>query len=150
MSEENAVELDELLETPINMEEVARTRKDSMLPVGTYTTTPPLTVAVRKSEEGRVFLRAFGAVTLGDNSGKVGFSVSPERKNKVVDAEDSGKPDFPSRLYVQLVKAYEDASGEKPSSLGSLKSYLENYPVKLRLIQGSDDNMVVAISAVKE
>ena len=45
MNEENAVELDELLETPINMEEVARTRKDSMLPVGTYTTTPPLTVS---------------------------------------------------------------------------------------------------------
>lgn len=150
MSEETEeVSVDELVEIPIDMDEVAKTRKDSMLPVGTYTTTPPLTVTVKKSDEGRVILRAFGAITLGENTGKIGFSASPIRKNKIVNDEDTGKPDYPSRLYVQLVKAFEDASGEKPGTLGDLKHYLENYPVRLRLGQGADDNMVYAIQGIK-
>lgn len=163
--------MDMLLNQQVSFEQVKQAEKDLLLPAGTYTSVPPFEVKfVRGNQDGRPYARFWGNIfaainrpdgTIEDVQGKIGFSFSWQRKNRI-DREtgiDSGKPDNAYKLYVQAVNAFKRAYSEDPSTDGDVVKYVRDYPVRLRLIQvgvpternpnpdGEPGTMVVAISA---
>ena len=168
--------VDDLFKQFVSEEEVKQTEKDSILPVGTYTTIPEFKVTLGE-KDGRKNARLFGRIfKLDENDqetkGAIGYPLSWQRRNKiekikeettgvVIEEKDTGKPDYLSKNFTQAVKAYTVAFGEAPTevaddgtvniNIGKVISYLRDYPHKLRIIQTqNNENMVVAISAVVE
>ena len=167
--------VDDLFKQYVSEEEVKQTEKDSILPVGTYTTIPEFKVTLGE-KDGRKFARLFGRISKVDEKeeetkGAIGYPLSWQRRNKiertkneagiVTEEKDTGKPDYLSKMFTQAVKAYTVAFGEAPTELdnvgnvniniGKVITYLRDYPHKLRVIQTqNNENMVVAISAVVE
>ena len=168
--------VDDLFKQFVSEEEVKQTEKDSILPVGTYTTIPEFKVTLGE-KDGRKNARLFGRIFKVDEhdeetKGAIGYPLSWQRKNKfeeikdestgvVIDKKDTGKPDYLSKMFTQAVKAYTVAFGEPPTevaddgtvniNIGKVISYLRDYPHKLRIIQTqNNENLVVAISAVVE
>jgi len=165
--------IDDLYSMQVSEEEVKQTEKDSILPIGTYTTTPEFRVTVG-NKNGRRFARLFGKITLAqegkeDIKGAIGYPLSWDRRNKIIKVtddetgavteKDSGKPDYLSKNFVQAVKAYTVAHGEAPLdekdptkiNPGLVVAYLRDYAHRLRVIQTqNNENMVVAISAIVE
>lgn len=159
-AEEEAAELtiDDLFNEQVNEEAVNKAQSEMLLPVGTYTTIPQFKITkMGRDKNNRPFARFYGECEFGQHKGRIGFGLSWERRNARVKDEVSGelvedpsKPDRAYKNYVMAVKAYKAAHGEAPSNVGAVLEYLQNYPVKLRLIQTQDgENMVVAISAVR-
>ncbi|KKN66140.1 hypothetical protein LCGC14_0474300 [marine sediment metagenome] len=168
--------VDDLFKQFVSEEEVKQTEKDSILPVGTYTTIPEFKVTLGE-KDGRKNARLFGRIFKVDEhdveiKGAIGYPLSWQRKNKfeeikdestgvVIDKKDTGKPDYLSKMFAQAVKAYTVAFGEAPTELddagtvnvniGKVITYLRDYPHKVRVIQTqNNENMVVSISAVVE
>ena len=168
--------VDDLFHEYVSEEEVKQTEKDSILPVGTYTTVPEFKVTLGE-KDGRKFARLFGRISKVDEKeeetkGAIGYPLSWQRRNKmekikdestgvVIETKDSGKPDYLSKNFTQAVKAYTVAFGEPPTevndkgevniNIGKVISYLRDYSHKLRIIQTqNNENLVVAISAVVE
>lgn len=169
------VDMDALFEQGLDAEQTAKAEADMLIPVGSYRTTPPMMVSVKqfdaKGDEGsddflpaRTVCNAYGAISnvkavksavqeyeAGERQGRIGFrfSAQPVVKN--------GDYDRTYKNYVALFRAYTVAYGVKPTSLNDLKTYLETYPVDLRVIQigtqedatGEPANLVVGITAVK-
>ena len=168
--------VDDLFKQFVSEEEVKQTEKDSILPVGTYTTIPEFKVTLGE-KDGRKNARLFGRIFKLDEhdqetKGAIGYPLSWVRKNKlekikdettgvVIEEKDTGKPDYLSKMFAQAVKAYTVAFGEAPTevddegtvniNIGKVIAYLRDYPHKIRVIQTqNNENMVVAISAVVE
>ena len=172
--------VDDLFQQFVSEEEVKQTEKDSILPVGTYTTVPegkPAWTVKIGEKDGRKFARLFGKIVLikeneEEVSGSIGYPLSWQRRNKlekikdettgvVIETKDTGKPDYLSKNFTQAVKAYTVAHGEAPTevddqgnvniNIGKVITYLRDFPHKLRIIQTqNNENLVVAISAVVE
>ena len=168
--------VDDLFQQFVSEEEVKQTEKDSILPVGTYTTIPEFKVTLG-DKDGRKFARLFGRISKVDEKeeetkGAIGYPLSWQRRNKmekikdeatgvVIETKDTGKPDYLSKNFTQAVKAYTVAHGEAPTevddagnvniNIGKVITYLRDFPHKLRIIQTqNNENLVVAISAVVE
>ena len=168
--------VDDLFHQFVSEEGVKQIEKDSILPVGTYTTIPEFKVTLGE-KDGRKNARLFGRIFKTDENdeetkGAIGYPLSWERRNKiesikdkdtgiVIEKKETDKPDYLSKNFAQAVKAYTIAFGEAPTELdkqgnvninvGKVISYLRDYPHKLRIIQTqNNENMVVAISAVVE
>ena len=168
--------VDDLFKQFVSEEEVKQTEKDSILPVGTYTTIPEFKVTLGE-KDGRKNARLFGRIFKVDEhdeetKGAIGYPLSWQRRNKlekikdestgvVIETKDTGKPDYLSKNFTQAVKAYTVAFGEAPTevaddgtvniNIGKVISYLRDYPHKLRIIQTqNNENMVVSITAVVE
>ena len=168
--------VDDLFKQYVSEEEVKQTEKDSILPVGTYTTIPEFKVTLGE-KDGRKFARLFGRISKVDEhdqetKGAIGYPLSWQRRNKmeqikdettgiVIEKKDTGKPDYLSKMFTQAVKAYTVAFGEPPTELddqgtvniniGKVITYLRDYPHKIRVIQTqNNENMVVSITAVIE
>ena len=171
------VTMDDLFEQQIDHEDVRRTEADALRPVGTYTTGKLMMVREVEGEldyngnpnprKGRTVFRYFGPASLvvtektaptlnvvvgTEIKGFFTLRVSPERYNW-----DDGSPDTQSKLWVQAVKAYSVAYGERATSVGQVVEFLREGPVRIRVIQknikedskGEPRNDVVAVSAVK-
>lgn len=145
--------LDVLADVPLDEGEVQKGKADSLLKVGSYTTDPENTmVRVDKSKgDGRPYARSFGIVR-GPEEGRLGFAFSWERRNRVIDGFDTGKPDFLYRNYCRLFDLYTETMEAKPKKATDLVHFVQTVPLKLRVIQRQDgsDNMVVNISLVKD
>ena len=168
--------VDDLFKQFVSEEEVKQTEKDSILPVGTYTTIPEFKVTLGE-KDGRKFARLFGRISKVDEKdeeikGAIGYPLSWQRRNKlekikdeatgvVIETKDTGKPDYLSKMFTQAVKAYTVAFGEAPTevddqgvvnvNIGKVITYLRDYPHKIRVIQTqNNENMVVSITAVVE
>ena len=160
----------------IDATKTAATARTMLLAKGPYVTTPPLTVsgqqfAATPEKPARLIFRAYGLVTWAgaekpmhtvqqaDGStttveaptmGRVNFSFSPDeqrrmKSNGVMDL------DLSSKLWVMLSAAYTKTYGTAPKTKADLKSYLEQYPVKVTLgIMGDVDprNTVFTIAPV--
>lgn len=175
------LDMDALFQKAIDQDEVRQAREDLLKPVGSYVTVPVLNKQVNRVEEGpnqgRLMIRYFGPAVLtvtDKNAARVrmpsgsqvkaqfGFAISPERANKLKDGVDTGEPDHPYKLWLQAVSAYEQAYKRKPSTIGEVAGYLENYAIVIRVIQvgvaternpepdGEPGNIVMGISAVRE
>ena len=170
--------IDDLFKLQVSEEEIKQVEKDSILPVGTYTTIPegkPAWTAKVEQKDGRISARLFGKVLLQvegkeDVAGAIGYALSSQRRNKIetlkdevtgveIGKRDTGKPDHRSKLFAQAVKAYTVAYGEAPTDVnnegtpfispGKVITYLIEHPHRVRIIQTQDgSNIVMAISAV--
>lgn len=160
MSEENSSEqvepaeltLEDLFQESVNEEEVKKAQAEMLLKQGTWTTTPPFTITkIGKDKNNRPFARFFGSITLGEEIGKIGVGMSWVHKfAKDKDGNETEKPDRSYKNYVMAHNAYKAAYGQEATSVGDVLKYVQDYPVRLRVIQTSDgENMVVAISAVR-
>ena len=155
--ESGELSLDELFHEEVKSDEVKKAQAEMLAPVGTYTTIPPFTMTkLGKDKNGRPFARFFGDAQFGDHKHKFGLGLSWVRKNARVKDEATGelvesdKPDRSFKNYVMATNAYKAAYGEDPGSVGDVLKYLQDYPIRLRIIQTSDgENMVVAVSAVR-
>ena len=144
--------LEDLFGEQVNQEQVDEAARKMLLPVGTYTTEPPFTPTIRKDKTGRLGVRFWGTVVLGDTKGKIGYALSSIYKAAVdwETGEVTEKPDRAYKNYVQAAKAYKIAHGQEASNVGEIVAYLRDYPHRVRIIQTSDgENMVVAISAIR-
>lgn len=167
--------MDDLFNRGVDADKVKQTEQSLLLPNGTYTTIPPCTVTGRHFEAtadkpARTVFRVFGKFTNkfpvkdnlgnqfgpGEKDGGLGFGFSPDEV-KVEKDDGTVEVDRMTKNYVMLHRAYTNAFGKGPDLISDIKSYLETYPVDLRVIQlgvgenatGEPGNMVVAISAVK-
>lgn len=144
--------LEDLFNEQVDQQQVDEAARKMLLPVGTYTTEPPFTPTIKKDKNGRLGIRFWGTVRLGDVQGKIGYALSHVYKNAVdwETGEPIEKPDRAYKNYVQASKAYKVAHGQGASNVGEVVAYLRDYPHRLRVIQTSDgENMVVAISAIR-
>ena len=180
MSDEQEVEatMDDLWQRGVDQDKVNETASLMLLARGPYMTTPPMTVTAKHFDEDGTkpactLYRAFGRITWAGNDtpmhkivddgvevavgaqrvGSVSFSFSPDSLMTINRAGQTG-PDLATKLYAQLVKAYTRSHGKSPTQDIELKSYLENYPVKLEVgvIGGRDGdearNMVFSVKAM--
>ena len=168
--------VDDLFKQFVSEEGVKQIEKDSILPIGTYTTIPEFKVTLGE-KDGRKNARLFGRISKTDENdveikGAIGYPLSWERRNKierikdtdtgvVIEEKETDKPDYLSKNFAQAVKAYTVAFGEAPTevddkgnvniNIGKVITYLRDYPHKLRVIQTqNNENMVVSITAVIE
>lgn len=158
-------DLENLWEGQVNDQEVKQMESELLLPVGTYTTVPGnfkrRDYPADAEHDNRRSASFFGRIVKTDETGKetvgaLGYSLSPDRRNKFIETEsgakeDTGKPDFKSSLYVQAVKAYTVAYGEAPQKEINVLNYLVEFPHRVRVIKTKDNrNLIVSISAVVE
>lgn len=159
------VDMDALFEQQVNDDDVRKTQRDVILPVGSYVTVPVLTrqtsrvadsdrwVLEKPADSGRVIIRFFGMAEMTVSEkyatpaqpvgtlvrGAVPFSISPERAFSLTqNGESTGKLDNTTKLYAQAVAAYRQAykvPGSQPISIGDVVRYLEGYPVVLAVRQ---------------
>lgn len=134
----------------VDHEGVDRTRKDSQLPGGGYNTVPQLSLTRKKYDDGRRVASFFGPVIGVDSKnegaeGRVRFAISPDRRDK-----EDGSPDLKSRLYAQAVTTYERVTGSPAVLVEDVLRFLQDNPVRLRLMQGDEDNVVLNIGPVRE
>jgi hypothetical protein len=168
--------MDSIWQQGVDQDRVNETAKSMLLARGPYTTTPPLTVSGQRFEakEGkpaRTILRAYGMVAwagsdepfhivvndegqevklVADKLGRISFGFSPDQQTKP-DKNGVMRLDLMSKLYVQVVKAYEKVYGQAPATDADLKTYLETYPVRMTIGTIGDvdaKNMVFSISPV--
>jgi len=136
----------------VDHEGVNATRKDSQLPGGSYNTVPSLSLSRKKYDDGRRVANFFGQI-IGVESknegveGRIRFAISPDRRDKL---EEEGKPDLKSRLYAQAVTTYERVMGVPAATIEDVLQFVANNPVRLRLMQGDEDNVVLNIGAIRE
>ena len=180
--------MDDLFEQAVNMDDVRRTQEDSLRPPGSYVTVPVLSVQASKIAEGlnagRLLFRFFGPAVLTvteknakalklavgtEVRGQFGFTVSPERANKLTkEGVRTEEPDNPSKLWAQMVEAYKVVYQAKPGTFGDVLRYVQNSPGVIRVIQvgvqrvdkdgnpdgpeptGEPGNIVMAFSPVRE
>lgn len=143
-------------------DEVDAAAKKLALPAGTYTTDGTMTVTASKDLSGRMVVQLWGLVSMVDQNGKdqsgfIGYRMSNEMRNgtKWVDGEntgeDSGKPDSPSKLYIQaskMYKAYHDDCA--PDTPGELFRFMAGLSHRVRLMNTDDGrNIVVNLSAIR-
>ena len=136
----------------VDRQAVDQTRKDSQLPPGGYNTIPQLSLTRVKYDDGRRVAKFFGSVIGVDTKnegqeGRVRFAVSPDRRDKL---EEPGKPDIKSRLYAQAVTTFERVTGSPAATIEDVLRFLQDNPVRVRLMQGDEDNVVLNIGPVKE
>jgi hypothetical protein len=166
-------DMDQLFEQSVNDEAAAKAEQEMLLAVGTYHTTPPFTVSGQHFEANgekpaRTVFRAYGPVKwagrvdpkegAGSKEGRISISFSPDLQKKLNERTGEMDYDRPSKNYIALRRAYIVAYGQNPASMGDLKSYLESYPLSLRIGQvgtqadatGEPGNMVFNISAVRD
>lgn len=152
-SEEVELSLDDLFNDEIDRETVDKAQKEMLLPVGTYTTTPPFTITKHgKYDDGRRFVRFFGTITMGDHTGRIGLGMSPDYRNAkdFETGEELEKPDSQYKLYVNAEKAFKAAYGREATTVSEVIAYVRDYPVRLRVFQtSSGDNRVANLSAVR-
>lgn len=127
------------------------------LPVGTYNSTPELTLRLGVSgseakNPGRKYARYFGFFTgtgeMAAAKGTAGFGLSWEPRYK-----EDGKADLQTKLFAQATKTYRLAMGigmHDPVEVKDVLEYVQKYSVAVRFIQGDDDNIGVTISSAKE
>lgn len=150
MEDMDQIEQD-IFDTPTNNEQAKVEAKKLLLPKGWYTTELPTTFTPKRDEEtGRRIARYFATVINNKNpevAGKIGFGLSPDVRYK----EGEEKADFNYRMFLSARKAFIEATGSEPSTDAEVVRYLAEYPVQLNITQTeSDENLVVAIRAVKE
>ena len=143
------------MEIQTDQEALKKAEHDLLLPEGTYTTTPPFTVDLKRDKRGRPYAKFWGEVTMGDVRGKTGFSISWVRKNKSIwvdgqdTGEDSGKPDMLHKNFILASKAFKKAYEFEADSPAKVVEFLRDFQYRLRIIQTqSAENMVVAITPV--
>lgn len=145
--------LDDLFEEGVTTQALEEAEQAMMLPEATYTTVPALTLTPRQNDAGRRYGRFYGKV-VGEKDGSVGFNISATFKNKFKDGQDQGTPDLQSRLFTQAVRTYETATGEKydgsKEARKAVFEFIRDFPVRLRLIRGTDSPIVVSISPVRD
>ena len=130
-------------------EEARATGGRVILPEGDYTTIPELNVKRFISDYGdsRRIISYFGSVVgLNGNSrssGKLRFKLSPDEAMNQAQTQKS----LDYRLYVQARRVYKDQYGASPT-LTELEAFVRDHPLKLRVIKGTKDNLVVAITAI--
>lgn len=138
--------LDSLYDQAVDIDGVERAEADALLPGGSYQTVPVLTVAPYETKTGpnagRMGFRFYGEVasrkplSRSDGqppqmvSGRLGFRMSNERRNK-----NDGTPDSQYRLWMNAVRAFKIAAGYDPSTNREVVDYVKNYPVGLRVGQ---------------
>src|SRR5688572_19707338 len=161
-------DMDSLFEQSVSDEQASKIEQELLLAVGTYHSTPPFTVSGQHFEAtadkpARTIFRAYGAVAwagkgepkegAGSKEGRISFSFSPDAQKKLNERSGQMEYDRPTKNYVALRRAYITAYGQNPASIGDLKSYLESYPLSLRIGQvgtqadatGEPGNMVFNI-----
>ena len=138
--------LDALYDQGVDMDAVEKSESDSLLPNGGYQTIPVLAVTPYQTRsgpnKGRIGFRLYGEVVSrkplvrvdGEApqivTGRLGFRVSPERRNR-----EDGTPDTQFKLWTNSVRAFIVAAGYKPQTNREVIEYLRNYPVGLRVGQ---------------
>jgi len=132
---------------------VKQTTSDSMLPAGGYNTLPEMSLTRKKYDDGRRVANFFGTIVGCENrtegrDGKIRFAISPDRRDK--EGVEEAKPDIKSRLYAQAVTTYEKVLGSKPATIEDVLTFIRDNPVRLRLMQGDDDNVVLNIGAMRD
>lgn len=135
---------DLLLNRPVDYEEAKATKKASQLTAGLYQTVPKLDFKVYLETDGAYTVAFFGSVQGDEDAGKIGFRL----RDKVRIKEESGKPDNASKLYAEAVLVYNKAFGAAPRTLKDLVEYIQNYPVSLKIVNGSDSPIVVNVRPV--
>jgi len=166
-------DLDALYDEGVDQDAVERVEADMLLPGGSYTSVPVLTVTAFQTSKGpnvgRRGFRLYGEIrsnkplSRGKDlapdyiTGRVGFQISPERRDK-----PDGGPDNQTKLWANAVRAYIQAAGYKPESNREVIKYLTDYPIGIRLGQvgvpternpeptGDPGNMVFSIFPVRE
>ena len=136
-NEDNA--LDQLADVPVDMGEVEQARKDASLARGWYTTDPENSVVTvgKAKDSGRLYARFFGVVS-GPEEGRYGFGWSWERRNRIIDGVDTGKPDGMYQTYTNLLKLYQSVAGEAPKKVSDLNEFVRVTPLLVNIIQGKD------------
>lgn len=154
-------DMDSLFKTAVNDEDVKQTQADALKPAGSYVTVPVLTYEGKRQKVGerthlpsgledRLVFRFFGGaqLTVTEKQAPIlklpagtvvkasfGFTMSPERGNKIKDGVPTNEPDGDSSRWADAYRAYEVAYKTKPRSWGDIVRYVQNYPVILRVIQ---------------
>lgn len=145
----------------INAEQVNQTIKDSGAPAGTYQSDPdeyPLAAYPKERElkdvEGQVIgkrrsIDIVGLFAMKDVKTRIRFTISPDYGKRKVYEGDSwtgeylDKPDSQSKLYAQLVKAYEAQVKELPKNVPALIEWAVSTPIRVRTMVGRDGEPVV-------
>lgn len=168
--------IQESIHRPENREEIGKTERDLLPPVGWYVTVPALTLTYKSQAEGvnagRVGARYFGEAhqtvkrvdpETGNEkeviiSARLGFGMSHERANW----PGSQEPDAQTKLYIQARRAYIESYGVEPETPCAVYEFVRDYPVVVRVIQkgvpternptpkGEPRVDVVSISVVRE
>lgn len=146
-------------DAPVDVEQAQQIQKRNMAPAGTYVTDPDtfgeLTVTPMTQDDGRRVFAFFGRTKYAGKGDEVvsalRFRLSPDARPKK-DAEGNvvaGKDDLSTRLYAQAVGAYARAhDNDAPKTLRDLSDWIKAAQgIQLRTMQGSDDLVVLSISA---
>ena len=177
MMDEELSTLEDLFAQDVDLDAARKTEEEMLSPAGTYETVPPLavtkgTVQDGKKNAGRRTIRFFGKLVKPKTvnaEGEVvtpevvinqGFVISPDKAYK-----DDGKPDNPSKLWANAVRAFTTAYSAPPRTPNDVADYVASYPLNARLIQmgvqrvdkdgkpvgaeptGEPGNLVVSLSA---
>ena len=140
--------LDSLADVPVDESEVAQATKDALPKAGWYTTEPEgATLKVGKAEaSGRPYGRFFGKA-VGPEDARLGFGFSWERRNRIVDGVDTGKPDQMYVNYTRLVAMYKASQEVAPSKVQDILTFLASVPIQMRIVPNRDgtDYFVVGL-----
>ena len=149
----------DMFDAPVDAAAAQEIQKRNMAPGGNYVTDPDtfgeLTVTPSTNEDGRRVFGFFGRCKYAGRGEEVvtalRFRLSPDaRPKKDVDGNVvEGKDDLSTRLYAQAVGAYVRANdGAAPKTLRDLADWIKGTTgLRLRTMQGSDDLVVLSISA---
>lgn len=164
-------DMDALFNKSVDDQQAAKIEQSLLLAAGTFRSTPPFTVSATHFEAtaekpARTVFRAYGPVVWagkvepkdGSKEGRIGFAFSPDAQKKTNERTGEEEWDRLTKNYIMLRRAYMTAYGQAPATIGDLKSYLESYPVVLRIGQvgtqedatGEPGNMVFAVSAARD
>jgi hypothetical protein len=140
----------DIFDTPADNALAKQEAKKLLLSDGWYIT-EDLSFTPETYDDGRRVARYFGTIINRKDpaeQGKIGFRFSPDLRP---DAKNPERADWNYRMFLQARKAFIAATGSEPVTNSDVANYVAQYPVALRIRQtDADENMVVAIAAVKE
>ena len=170
---DSRLDLDELYDQSVDQDAVDKVEADSLLPGGSYRSVPVLSATPSTTKTGpnagRRGFRLYGSFTSQKPlireeglpahivTGRLGFGLSPERRNK-----PDGQPDLQTKLWAQAVRTFIQAAGYKPETNRDVVKFLQDYPFGIRLGQvgvptesnptpdGEPDNMVFSLFHLRE
>ena len=93
---------------------------------------------LENGDGSKVTLRA------GEYEDEIEFMYSHQRRDR-----DDGTPDSAYKKYLQLKAAYKTAMQTDPTTVDDIKSYIESYPVSLRVTRFDGKNWVQDLGAVR-
>ena len=136
-----------LFEEPVDFASLDKLKRDAQPPAGQYLSIPTLDIKVYRGDDGRRVAMLSGLFTHADDGAehRLRIRISPDRRDQ---RNDSGKPDMASRLWAQARDAFKQVTGVEPTTERQIFEYLQNYPIKVRTMQGEDSPITLSIRAI--